>query len=172
MIIVSIDPGRDSGVFIGYFDKGKGKLKTLRLGVISIDKEVKSGSAEYYETFAYELNHVLEETLEDGPYRAPVGCLICEKPQIYRDTKGKNPNDLLPLEGLCATAVIVTRAKNAILETPAKSKGQTPKPIDNRRKRERLKEDGYDINSISRSKQNHALDAFGLGVWAIEKGKI
>lgn len=100
-----------------------------------------------------------------------VDILVIEWPQVYRATRSKgDPNDLLAVAGVAGGVLSqVTALQRTLTPKPAEWKGQVPKEIHNARVLARLDDaeralvDGAGPASLL----NNAIDAVGLGLWAL-----
>jgi hypothetical protein len=100
--------------------------------------------------------------------------LVIEWPQIYVRARSKgDPNDLLLVAGVAAGVVASVRAGCVFMPKPADWKGQVPKEIHNARAMKRLSpaEAALVAPAGPASKLNNAIDAVGLGLWALGRMK-
>jgi len=128
----------------------------------------------------FDSSHQFEEGgVRDLPDREAIGRAIIERPQVYRASKSKgDPNDLITL------AIGVGQVKERLesrgvtveLVLPTTWKGQIPKEIHHRRIVELLTEkEGLRLNAcLSRHSagiRHNLLDAVGLGLWFLRRGR-
>lgn len=95
--------------------------------------------------------------------------VVVEMPVVYpiKQWKG-DPNDLITVAIHVGVAVAVFSPFCAVeLATPRQWKGQRPKAIDNARTLRLLSED--ELERIEKKNSTHALDAIGLGLWALKR---
>lgn len=97
--------------------------------------------------------------------------LVIEWPQIYARAKSKgDPNDLLMVAGVAAGILISVDAATVLMPTPHQWKGTTPKDIHNARVLKRLTAREASVlktRCIPKTLENNAIDAIGLGLWAL-----
>lgn len=108
----------------------------------------------------------------------PVDGLAVEVPQIYVARMGAPPSDLVDV-ALTAGQVIgaaVIKQHDVRIQTvlPSAWKGQVPKELVHQRLREKLSPEelavlAVDLKSIAASRRHNALDAVGLGLWALNR---
>lgn len=97
--------------------------------------------------------------------------LVAERPQIYQVGKG-DPNDLIPLAILDGAVWQATEARGVMYPLPREWKGQVPKDVMNKRTLDKLSEKEYSVvkenlSRMPKSLHHNAIDAIGLGQWAI-----
>lgn len=154
-LLLAIDPGAwGQGVAL-LRDK-----ELLRAAYVTIPRTGKKG----YDTYARAARAVLDWLGWDPK---TLDRVVIEKPRIYPNMRGKDPNDLLDVlgagaafAGLCSPGAVVTRY-------PSEWKGQVPKSVMNKRvllamtevERARMEEAG--------SKDHNTLDAIGLAFEAV-----
>lgn len=156
MIILSVDPGIDTGVALWR----DGKLLTSAC----IDRNI----------------HTVQQLCTAiGVPQGEASYLVCELPQIYRAAHSKgDPNDLMPLAvevgWFEAFASLLWRNCTCVQVTPRAWKGQVPKRVCNQRTLNKLT--AQELNTlnnqlvgVSESKKHNVLDAIGIGLWFLKR---
>lgn len=106
-----------------------------------------------------------------GSRDVPPYLLVIEWPQIYTRTKSKgDPNDLLPVAAVAGAIISSVGALTVRMPKPSDWKGQVPKDVHNARVLKRLtpgERARFDAARLPKSLANNAIDAVGLGLWAL-----
>lgn len=146
------------------------------MNLIAIDPGARTGiavfsdsilSSAYDRAFANTNEEVL--VLRDLATIFKPGRVVIELPVVYpiKQWKG-DPNDLIKVAMHVGIAVAVFSPFWSVeLATPRQWKGQRPKAIDNARTLRLLSED--ELERIEKKNSTHALDAIGLGLWALKR---
>ncbi len=97
--------------------------------------------------------------------------LVIEWPQVYTRAKSKgDPNDMLPVAAVAGIVIASLSADVVLTPRPAEWKGQVPKDVHNARVMRRLtpeERNRVDAAQLPKSLANNAIDAIGLGLWAL-----
>lgn len=111
------------------------------------------------------------------PIGSALSLLVIEVPRVYPGGKTRNPQALIKLAlkaginiGLAAGMGIASEQVE-----PAAWKGQTKKPIQNKRDMARLDSAERKIwakatKGLAASKKHNVTDAVGIGLWAVGRG--
>lgn len=113
---------------------------------------------------------VLYSWIKRAPARGQlVHDLVIEVPQIYwRANRGGNAADLIELAGVVGAVSQALPVLNRVHFLPRKWKGQTPKPVHNRRVLAKLQEpERAFIEPTPASLLNNVVDAVGLGLYRL-----
>lgn len=154
-LLLGIDPGAwGQGVAL-LRDK-----ELIRAAYVTIPKQPKKG----YHTYALAAEAVAKWLNMDPRLLDRV---VIEKPRIYPNMKGKDPNDLLDVLGSGAAFAGLCRPEAVVTRYPSEWKGQVPKSVMNKRvllamtevERGRMEEAG--------TKDHNTLDGIGLAFEAV-----
>ncbi len=103
--------------------------------------------------------------------------VVVERPRIYPGGRTKNPNDVLSVALNAGEWGGRYKQQGCSVEyvEPSGWKGQTKKEIQHARDWARLLEDeqtlvSQSLKGIPASKRHNALDAIGIGLWAVGRG--